>query len=62
MNAKTTKTVKKVLRQVPPRAIEAGTALVIGRAFKNNRKVAGLLAGAGVVVLAHYVSEWASKD
>jgi uncharacterized membrane protein len=62
MNAKTTKTVKKVLRQVPPRAIEAGAALVIGKAFKSNRKVTGIIVGAGVVVLAHYVAEWASKD
>ena len=62
MNAKTAKTVKQALRQVPPRAIEAGAAIVIAKAFKQNRKATGLLAGVGVIVLAHYVSEWASKD
>lgn len=62
MNAKTTKTVKKVLRQVPPRAIEAGAALVIAKAFKQNRKATGLLVGVGVAAIAHYVIDWATKD
>lgn len=62
MNAKTTTIAKKLIRKVPNRAIEAAAALVIGKAFKGNRRATGIVTGIGVVALAHYVIEWASKD
>lgn len=62
MNTTTIKVAKKVLRQVPPRAIEAGAALMIGKALKGNRKATSIVTGIGVLALAHYIIEWASKD
>jgi hypothetical protein len=62
MNAKTTKIAKKILRQVPPRAIEAGTALVIGKALKGKRRTTQVVTAIGVIAISHYIVEWASRD
>lgn len=62
MNPKTTQTAKKILRSIPPRAIEAGAAIVLGKALKGNRKATGLVTAIGVIAISHYIVEWASKE
>lgn len=62
MNAKTVTVAKQALRKVPNKAIEAGAALVVGKTLKGNKKTTKVVAAIAVIVLTHYIIEWASKD
>lgn len=53
---------KKVIRHIPPRAVEAGTALMIGKAMKGSKKGTHLMASIGALVAAHYIYEWAKNS
>lgn len=66
MNTKTVNKVateaKKVIRHIPPRAVEAGTALIIGKALKGSKRGTHLMASVGALVAAHYIYEWAKNS
>jgi hypothetical protein len=62
MNAKTVTTVKKALRKVPNKAVEAGAALVVGKALKGSNVATKVVAAIAVITISHYVIEWAAKD
>jgi hypothetical protein len=62
MNAKAVTNAKQALRKVPNKAIEAGTALVVGKVLKGSKVTTKVVAAIAVIVISHYVIEWASKD
>lgn len=52
---------KKVIKQLPPHTVEAGTALVIGQVLRGRKRATHLVTSIGALVAAHYVIKWANS-
>lgn len=62
MNPKAVLATKKVIRKVPNKAVEAATALLIGKAFKVKPTPVRIVGALAAIAITHYIIEWAEQD